>query len=199
MGRQPRPIADGLVYHALNRGNNRGAVFADAGDFQAFLDALAKTKERYPFRRFADCLMSNHFHLVLAPDAGQSISRIVQSLTVAHTWHYHKRHGTSGHVWQGRFKSPVIETDEHLLTVLRYVEGNPLRAGMVSDWASYVWSSYLVHGLGRRFGLIDEAPVWERLGKTEAARQSRWREWVHTPLTEKELAGVRRAATTGHP
>ena len=199
MGRPPRPIADGLVYHALNRGNNRGAVFADAADFQAFLDALAKTKERYPFRLFAYCLMSNHFHLVLAPDAGQSISRIVQSLTVAHTWHYHKRHGTSGHVWQGRFQSPVIETDEHLLTVLRYVEANPLRAGMVSDLASYVWSSYLVHGQGKSFGLIDEAPVWGRLGKTEAVRQSRWRQWVHTPLTDKELAGVRRAVTTGHP
>jgi putative transposase len=72
--------------------------------------------------------MSNHFHLVLQPEAGQSISRILQSLTVAHTWRFHKQHGTVGHVWQGRFKSPVIQDDDHLLTVLRYVEANPLRA-----------------------------------------------------------------------
>jgi putative transposase len=84
MGRQPRLIADGLVYHALNRGNNRGRVFFDDADFQQFLHALAQTKERYPFRLFAYCLMNNHFHLVLEPAAGQSISRILQSLTVAH-------------------------------------------------------------------------------------------------------------------
>jgi putative transposase len=77
--------------------------------------------------------MTNHFHLVLEPAAGQSISRILQSLTVAPTWHYHQRRSTSGQVWQGRFGRPVIEADEHLLSVLRYVEANPLWTGMVSD------------------------------------------------------------------
>ena len=70
---------------------------------------------------------------------------------------------------------------------------------MVPDLAAYPWSSYLVHGLGKKFGLIDEAPVWERLGKTEAARQRHWQKWVHTPLTEQELSSVRRAVTTGRP
>src|SRR5260370_992539 len=157
MGRQPRLIADGLVYHALNRGNNRNVIFSGADDFKAFLDALAQTRERYPFRLFCYCLMSNHFHLVLQPGEGQSISRILQSLTVAHTWRFHKQHGSSGHVWQGRFKSPVIEEDNHLLTVMRYVEANPFRARMVADLAAYPWSSYLVHGLGKDFGLIVEA------------------------------------------
>src|SRR5947209_9121183 len=129
MPRQPRPIAEGLLYHALNRGNNRAAVFASAADFQAFLQSLATTRKRYPFRLFGYCLMPNHFHLLLAPDPGQSISRILQSLTVAHTWRFHKDNGSSGHVWQGRFKSPVVEDDAHALTVLRYVEANPLRAG----------------------------------------------------------------------
>ena len=83
MGRSPRLIADGLVYHALNRGNNREAVFTDEADFVAFLQALAKTQQRYPFRLYGYCLMTNHFHLLLEPEAGQSISRILQSLTVA--------------------------------------------------------------------------------------------------------------------
>jgi putative transposase len=199
MGRLPRLIADGLVYHALNRGNNRDTVFHHTEDFQAFLDALAQTKERYPFRLFAFCLLSNHFHLVLQPDKGQSISRILQSLTVAHTWRFHKQHGSSGHVWQGRFKSPVIAEDGHLLTVLRYVESNPLRAGLVRDLAAYPWSSYPVHGLGQSMALLDEAPVWARLGQTEAVRERYWQKWVHTPLTEKELAAVRRAVSTGRP
>src|SRR5271154_3815017 len=131
MGRPLRPVADGLIYHAINRGNNRDTVFFDDGDFLAFLRALAQTQLRYPFALFGYALMTNHFHLLLQPQAGQSISRILQSLTVAHTWRYHRRHHSVGHVWQGRFKSPVIEGDEHLLTVVRYAEANPLRAGMV--------------------------------------------------------------------
>ncbi len=126
MGRLPRAIDNGLIYHALNRGNKRADVFGDDADRVGFLEALAKTKERYPFRLFGYCLMTNHFHLLLRPEAGQSISRILQSLTVAYTWRYHKRHHTSGHVWQGRFKSPVIQDDAHLLVVLRYIEAKPL-------------------------------------------------------------------------
>ena len=82
---------------------------------------------------FDYCLMSNHFHLLLKPAPGQSISRILQSLTVAHPWRHHRRQGTSGHVWQGRFRSPVIQDGDHLLVVLRYIEANPVRAAMVAD------------------------------------------------------------------
>jgi putative transposase len=158
MGRLPRTIDDGLVYHALNRGNNRTDVFGDGADRLAFLEALAKTRERYPFRLFGYCLMTNHFHLLVRPEAGQSISRILQSLTVAHTWRYHKRHHSSGHVWQGRFKSPVIQDDAHLLVVLRYIEANPLRTRMVEDPADYRWSSYPCHGLGRDDPLLSPFP-----------------------------------------
>jgi putative transposase len=199
MGRPLRPIADGLVYHALNRGNNRQAVLTCADDFLSFLRALGQTQQRYPFRLYGYCLMINHFHLLLEPAAGQSLSRILQSLTVAHTWHYHRDHGTLGHVWQGRFKSPVIQDDDHLLTVLRCVEANPRRAGMVQDLAAYPWSSYAYHAMGRPDPLLSELPGWERLGASAAARQARWREWVHTPLTERELEAVRRAVVTGRP
>ena len=162
MARPPRLIADGLVYHTLNRGNNRAAVFFGAADFEQFLAALRQTQQRYPFRLYAYCLMTNHFHLVLEPAAGQSISRILQSLTVAHTWHYHRARATSGHVWQGRFKSPPVADDEHLLTLLRYVESNPLRAGLVTDLADYPWSSYPTHGLGRSLPLVEEARCGRR-------------------------------------
>src|SRR5438445_8140977 len=122
MGRSPRLIADGLVYHALNRDNNREAVFTGEADFVAFLQALAKTQSRYPFRLFGYCLMTNHFHLLIRPEPGQSISRVMQPLTVAHTWHYHKRYRGVGHVWQGRFRSPVVQDDDHLIVVLRSIE-----------------------------------------------------------------------------
>ena len=109
MGRLPRPTGDDLIYHAINRGNNRADVLGPEGERDMFLRELARTKTRYPFALFGYCLMSNHFHLLLKPAPGQSISRILQSLTVAHTWRHHRRQGTSGHVWQGRFRSPVIQ------------------------------------------------------------------------------------------
>jgi putative transposase len=199
MGRPLRLVGDDLIYHALNRGNNRGPVFFTPDDYRTFLRALGQTKARYPFRLFAYCLMGNHFHLVLQPAAGQTISRILQSLTVAHTWHYHKSRSTSGHVWQGRFKSPVVQDDAHLLTVLRYVEANPLRAGMVADLADYPWSSYPARGLGRADDLLDPAPTWEGVGRTAAARQAYWRRWLHTPLSDRELAMVRKSVTSGRP
>lgn len=199
MPRLPRLIDDGLVYHAINGGNNRQDVFRRDADFEQFLDAMQQTRERYPFDLYAYCLMHNHFHLVLAPHAGQSISRIVQSLTVAHTWHFHRRRSSSGHVWQGRFKSPVIQTDEHLLTVMRYVESNPLRAKMVTDLGSWRWSSYAVHaGLGVD-PMVSEAPVWAQLGATEEKRQAYWKRWLHTPQTERELSELRKSVVSGRP
>jgi putative transposase len=199
MGRLSRPIEDGLVYHALNRGNNRADVFAGPEDQEAFLQSLAKTQQRYPFRLFGYCLMTNHFHLLLRPGPGQSISRILQSLTVAHTWRYHKRHRTVGHVWQGRFRSPVIQDDEHLLVVLRYIEANPLRAGMVIDLGEYRWSSYLAHGLGRPDPLVSPMPELDALGRSPAERQSRWRRKVHAAQKQEEIDRVRESLRSGKP
>jgi putative transposase len=199
MGRLPRAIDDGLIYHALNRGNNRADVFADDGDYEAFLESLRSTRARYPFRLYGYCLMPNHFHLLLQPEPGQSISRILQSLTVAHTWRYHKRNRSSGHVWQGRFRSPVIQGDEHLLVVLRYIEANPLRASMVADLGDYRWSSYQTHGLGRPDALLSPFPEWERLGPTEAQRRRRWRAKLRASQRLEELRAVRASVCSGRP
>jgi putative transposase len=199
MGRLPRAIDEGLVYHAVNRGNNRGDVFGDDADREAFLEALARTQARYPFHLFGYCLMTNHFHLLLRPGTGQSVSRILQSLTVAHTWRYHKRHRTSGHVWQGRFKSPVIQDDLHLLVVLRCIEANPVRARIVSDPGDYRWSSFRLHGLGEHDPLLSPFPEWEELGRTEAERRKRWRAKVSTQQGEGERTGVRDSLRSGRP
>jgi len=143
--------------------------------------------------------MTNPFHLLLRPDPGQCLSRIVPSLTVAHTWRFHRGKRTSGPVWQGRFKSPVIQDDEHLLTVLRYSEANPLRGGMVTDLRDYAWSSYPAHGLGRLQEWVSECPNWQGLTPAPEARHAFWRGLVHTPLAARELASVRRCVTTGRP
>jgi putative transposase len=199
MGRLPRATDEALVYHASNCGNDRADVFAGGGDHEAFLESLRVAKGRYPFRLFGYCLMSNHFHLLLKLGSGQSISRILQSLTVAHTWRYHKRHRTSGHVWQGRFKSSVIQDDDHLLVVLRYIEANPVRAGMVAHLRDYRWSSYGQHGMGLVGTLLDGFPEWKQLGPSEAERRRRWRAKLRSAQKQDELTAVRDSLRTGRP
>jgi putative transposase len=198
MPRPLRVVDDGLIYHVINRGNNRQKVFGKAADFQAFLDALRDLKGRKPFRLYGYCLMSNHIHLLIQP-VGDSISRIVQSLLVSHTQRYHKHHRSSGHVWQGRFKSPVIQSDEHLLTVLRYIEANPLRARLTARADDYPWSSFRVHGSGETSELIDPLINYEELAPNPKSRQRRWSDKVHQALSEQTLAGLRRSSETGLP
>jgi putative transposase len=198
MPRPLRPIDDGLVYHVINRGNNRQKVFHGEGDYLAFLKAIADLKERKSFNLYGYCLMSNHIHLLLRPRES-SISRIVQSLLVSHTQRYHRFHHSSGHVWQGRFKSPVIQDDDHLLAVLRYIEANPLRAKLAEHADEYRWSSFASHGNGRVDSLLDPTVAYEALGSHAAIRQRRWSAYVHKTPDVNELAAIRRSSETGLP
>jgi putative transposase len=193
-----RPIDDGLVYHVINRGNNRQDVFHKPADFQAFLAALADLKDRKPFDLYAYCLLNNHVHLLLRPK-GPTISRILQSLLVSHTQRYHRHYRSGGHVWQGRFKSPVIQNDEHLLTVLRYIEANPLRAALVQRADEYPWSSYRVHGLGEPDELIDRLITYDDLSPLPKVRTRKWADKVHRPMDEAVLDAIRRSNATGLP
>jgi putative transposase len=198
MPRPLRPIDDRIVYHVVNRGNNRAPVFLDDEDYEAFLTALGDLKQRRPFEFHGYCLMPNHIHLLIRP-LETSISRLMQSLLVSHTQRHHRRHGSVGHVWQGRFKSPVIQDDDHLLTVLRYIEANPLRARMVEAAGDYRWSSFAAHGLGRADPLLDPLATYKSLAKTLQTRQSRWSAFVHKPPSDEELAAIRRSNSTGLP
>lgn len=137
MPRIARGLVDGFVYHVLNRGNGGQKVFHKDQDYEAFIDLMKKAKARYAIKIFAYCLMPNHFHMVVVPIQAEELNKGMQWLMTSHVRRYHRRYGTSGHIWQGRFKSFIIQEDNHLLTVLRYVEGNPVRAGLVNsatDW-----------------------------------------------------------------
>ena len=159
---------------------------------------MAELKERKPFKLYGYCLLNNHFHLLLRP-IGASVSRIMQSLLVSHTQRYHRHYKSGGHVWQGRFKSPVIQDDEHLLTVLRYIEANPLRAGLVKRADEYPWSSYRVHGLGQTDELVDPLISYDALSPRAKVRQRKWAEKVHLPIEAVKLAAIRRSSATGLP
>ncbi len=199
MPRPLRPIADGLIYHVINRGNGRQKVFLHEGDYVAFLKAMADLKERKPFDLFGYCLMPNHIHLLLRPQPRQNVSRIMQSLLVSHTQRYHADHGTGGHLWQGRFKSPVIQDGDHLLCVLRYIEANPVRAKLVAGAGDYRWSSYAAHGQGQPDELLCAVPEYDCLARYPAVRCRRWIEYVHQIPPDSELSAIRQSTATGLP
>jgi putative transposase len=198
MPRPLRAIAEGLIYHVINRGNGRQPVFFKDGDYLAFLKALGDLKQRKPFALYGYCLMANHIHLLLRPE-GDTVSRIVQSLLVSHTQRFHRNRGTCGHVWQGRFRSPVIQDDDHLLCELRYLEANPLRAGIVKRAEDYRWSSFASHGQGRRDELVDRLATYEALAVRPVTRLRRWAAYVHQDPPEAELSAIRKSNQTGLP
>ncbi len=179
-----------MCYHVLNRGNGRDEVFHKDGDFAAFLDLMAAGNERLPLRILGYALMPNHFHLVLWPRGDGDLSRWMQWLMTSHVRRYHRHYKGSGHVWQGRFKAFPIEQDEHLLTVLRYVERNPLRAGLVRRAEKWLWSSLSWRTSGKRPALLSDWPV---------PCPRNWLAHVNAVQTEAELAAVRRSIARGAP
>ena len=190
MPRIERGLVDGGVYHVLNRGNARQTVFHDEADYRSFVSLVKDARSRYAVSIFSYCLMPNHFHLVIQPKHGEELSRFMQWLLTSHVRRYHRRRRTSGHVWQGRYKSFLIQLDAHLLVVLRYVERNPVRAGLVGSAADWRWSSHRAR-IGRvRLGIIDPCPVM---------LPGDWTEYVDQPLSETELGTVRRSVNRQTP
>jgi putative transposase len=190
MPRVARGLAGNSVYHVLNRGNGRQQVFHKHRDYEAFINLMKQAKERYSVKISAYCLMPNHFHMVVMPDKGEQLSRWMQWLMTSHVRRYHRHHGSSGHIWQGRFKSFLIEKDEHLLMVLRYVEGNPVRAGLVQSAKEWLWSSHNERIHKSNDSLIDAVQI---------ELPANWDRYVDRPLTEEELEGLRQSVNRQSP
>ncbi|MRR06788.1 MAG: transposase [Deltaproteobacteria bacterium] len=183
MPRSARRVADEGIYHIINRGNGQQRVFHKDGDYLAFLTLLGQMGERFEVALYGYCLMPNHFHLLVKVARGEHLSKGMQWFTTTHVRRYHRHYQSSGHVWQGRYKSFVIEDDDQLVTVARYVEGNPVRAGLVETAGDWVWSSHR-----ERCGL--EGKVW--LSPMPVELPTDWTTFVDTPLTGAELAKMKR-------
>lgn len=178
----PRPVRislEGLVYHIINRGNNRQEVFKEEEDFDTYLKTIKKFKAKYSFKLYGYCLMNNHTHLIIEPSKANTLSKIIQSITLSHIRLYHSKYKTSGHLWQGRFKNPIIQTDEYLLECLKYIELNPVRANIVSEPEDYRWSSYRFHAFGKdEDNLLDKDPMYLSLANTDQERQKAYRDFI---------------------
>jgi len=191
MARSPRAAEGGLVYHALNRGNARLAIFDDAGDYEAFLRILGEAVTRHSMRLLAYCVMPNHFHLILWPTADGDLSRFMRWLTLTHAqrWHAHRRSAGSGHLYQGRFKSFPIQDDDHFLTACRYVERNALRAGLVTRAEAWPWSSLA----------ISKHAAGPSLTPWPTKRPPNWVERVNQPMSLGEEDAMRRSIQRNQP
>lgn len=163
MARQPRVFAPGLLYHVIARGNRREAVFLAHGDYETYLHRLAAYRARYAVTLHAYCLMPNHVHLVLRT-AEAPLARFMQSLQQSYTQRFNRQHGQVGHVFQGRYKALLCATDEYLLTLVRYVHLNPLRAGLVAHPADYPYSGHRAYLEGVPTDLVDPSLVLSLVG-----------------------------------
>jgi putative transposase len=194
MGRALRTTPGGYVYHVLNRANGRATLFRKDDDYAAFLRVLAEAQQEHPLRLLSFCLMPNHWHLLVWPEADDQVSAFMHWLTLTHSqrWlaHYH-RAGT-GHVYQGRFKSFPVASDEHFLTVYRYVERNALRAQLVERAELWRWGSLWLRTHA-------DNPVGIALSDWPLPMPRNWCRWVNAALTEAELQAVRQSVQRGRP
>jgi len=192
MPRTARASAGGLCYHVLNRGNAGAEVFHEARDYAEFIELLYEETETRNVRLLAYCLLPDHFHMVLWPRKDGDLSRWMQWLSTSHVRRYHGQHQTSGHIWSGRFRAFPIQADKHLLTVLRYVEQNPLRLKELKlrNPERWPWSS-----VGKKVAGLDRP----RIEPGPVARGRNWLKLVQQPLTAEELAMLRHSVVRGTP
>ena len=141
MPRTARSIVGGYCYHVLNRANKRAPVFHERADYEQFFALVARAQSRLALPILAMCLMPNHVHLVVRPSANTDLARWMHWVFTTHVRWYHAKYATTGRIWQGRFKAFVAQDDHHLLTVMRYVERNALRAKLVERAEDWEWGS----------------------------------------------------------
>jgi putative transposase len=188
-----RSLAHGgnVIFHVLNRGNNKARIFHDRADYAAFEAVLREVLNRHPTRLLAYCIMPNHWHLVVRP-CGNELPVLMHWLCMTHAKRWRARHESvgNGHVYQGRYRAIPVQSDHHLLTLLRYVERNPLRAGMVTRAEDWDWSS-----LAGRCGAAPRVPI----ARPPFTFSGDWRAYVNTVTTTEEEMAIRQAIRLNEP
>jgi putative transposase len=184
-----------MVFHVLNRGNERRCLFESDGDYLAFLRVMSETAEAVPLRILAWCLMPNHWHLLLWPREDGQLGRFMQRLTTTHVrrWRLHRHSVGHGHLYQGTYKSFPVESDDHFYTVCRYVERNALRARLVKRAEKWPWGSL---GCDQHPAAAAESPT---LAAWPVPRSRLWTDHVNQPQTEAEVDAIRVSIQRGRP
>ncbi len=193
MPRKPRFNLIGVPQHVIQRGNNCEPCFYAEEDYRRYLDNLLESAEKYECHIHAYVLMTNHVHVLVTPLAENSIPKMMQALGRRYVYYMNKAYKRTGTLWEGRYKSSLIDSDAYLLTCMRYIELNPVRAGMVSHPADYKWSSYQANARGNEEQLVKVHPLYQQLGHEDKARQEAYRELFRSHIDDEMLHEIRHA------
>jgi putative transposase len=194
MARLPRLFIEGQPHHVIQRGNNRTPIFRCDEDFLYFERCLGKAVSECGVAIHAIVLMTNHVHLLVTPATPESLPRAMQSLGRRYVQHFNRSHGRTGTLWEGRYRSTLINTERHFLICMRYIERNPERAHLVSRPEDYRWSSYRANALGADCGVaLTPHQVYLALGPTSESRQSAYRGLFRRELPLEDIEAIRQA------
>ena len=199
MPRRPRVNLVGYPQHIVQRGHNRAASFFGEDDYHCYLHWLKEGADKYGCAIHAYALMTNHVHLLISPSRTDGITRLMQSLGRRYAQYVNRFYKRSGSVWEGRFKASAIHAEEYLLTCYRYIELNPVTAGMVNDPADYRWTSYRWHALGESNALITDHALYDGIAPEAADRQAAYRALFRAHLDDEALGDIRKALNGGQP
>ena len=197
MARLPRLTVPGYPYHIIQRGNNRQPIFATTADRELLLDLLREGAVRFEVALHAYVLMDNHFHLLATPQSTQSLPHMMQAVGRRYVRHFNDTQGRSGTLWDGRYKSALIQPDRYLLACMVYMDLNPVRSGVADQAQDYRWSSH-AHYAGLRTDslLTPHRLIWE-LGNTPFARESAYRDMVQTGITLQQQTALTQSVISG--
>lgn len=191
MARPQRISPANVPQHIIQRGNDRHHIFAERADYEAYLTWLREAADKYGVAVHAYVLMSNHVHLLATPTVEGGTSRMMQTLGRRYVRYFNHRHDRTGTLWEGRFRSGLIDSEHYLFACARYIEMNPVRAAMADTPDRYCWSSYPGNGLGQRDAVITPHPQYTNLGKSAKQRQARYRELFDEVLSENTIVALR--------
>jgi putative transposase len=193
MARQPRFILPGYPQHIIQRGNNSHVIFADDADYHFYMEKLHDACRRYRCRVHAYVLMTNHVHLLITPDIESGIGKVMQSLGRCYVQYFNYRYRRTGTLWEGRYKAALLDSDDYLFTCYRYIELNPVRAGMVVCPGEYRWSSYRRNATGCPDRLVAPHDLYRRLGSTEQERCAAYRKMFQDRPDDLKIEALREA------
>lgn len=197
MARLPRLVIPGWPHHVIQRGNNRQPIVRTDADRRAWREILVECLEVHGVALQAYVLMDNHFHLLVTPPDAPALGRMMQALGRRYVGGHNAVHGRSGTLWEGRYKCSPVETDAYFLACMRYIELNPVRAGLVAQAQDFAWSSALHHLGLRRDPLVSDHPGYWALGNTPFERERRYRDFLEAGVTERETVLITEAALKG--
>lgn len=188
----------GVGVHVVQRGNNRARCFFSDEDRSFYLFHLSRLLPRSDCALHAYCLMDNHVHLLLTAHVESGCGRLMKAIAQLYAQYINKNYGRSGYVWEGRYKSCLVQSEDYLLACYRYIEMNPVRAGLVRRPDEYRWSSYSANGRGEMSSLVTPHDQYAQLGRDAAERQAVYRDMFGSPLAPHELEHIRSATNGGY-